>query len=98
MSKCVFYDQEWNEAPYCVKHGKYLDNGCGDCKPVTVDDMATGFNLNIDMLKADINDYVRVVHCKDCKYKERERCGLTRYTVREYDYCSYGERKDDECK
>jgi hypothetical protein len=47
---------------------------------------------------------VEVVRCKDCKYKERKRCGLTRYsvcgltryTVRENDYCSYGERKDDE--
>lgn len=41
MSKCVFYDQEWNEAPYCSKHRKYLDNGCGDCKPVTVNDVTT---------------------------------------------------------
>lgn len=39
-------------------------------------------------------DVVEVVRCKDCKYKERERCGLTRYTVREYDFCSYGERKE----
>lgn len=36
-------------------------------------------------------DLVEVVRCKDCKFKERERCGLTRYTVREHDYCSYGE-------
>ena len=37
-----------------------------------------------------------LVRCKDCKYKERERCGLTRYTVREYDYCNYGVRKEHE--
>jgi len=37
-----------------------------------------------------------LVRCKDCKYKERERCGLTRYTVREYDFCSYGERSEDD--
>lgn len=36
-------------------------------------------------------DVVEVVHCKNCKYKEHERCGLTKYTVREHDYCSYGE-------
>ena len=35
-----------------------------------------------------------LVRCKDCMYKERERCGLTKYTVREYDFCSYGERKE----
>ena len=39
-------------------------------------------------------DAVEVVRCKDCMYKERERCGLTRYTVREYDFCSCGERKE----
>lgn len=41
-------------------------------------------------------DVVEVVRCKDCKYKERKRCGLTGYTVRAYDYCSYGERKQEE--
>ena len=41
-------------------------------------------------------DVVEVVRCKDCIYKERERCGLTRYTVREYDFCNYGVRKENE--
>lgn len=43
-----------------------------------------------------IIERTELVRCKDCKYKERERCGLTRYTVRAHDYCSYGERRDDE--
>lgn len=100
MSKCVFYDQGWNEAPYCSKHRKYLDNGCGDCKPVTVDDMATG-------------DIVKVVRCKDCKFWKAKPnadeldnwdngwCGWKNddrdchICGNENDYCSYGERKDE---
>lgn len=39
-------------------------------------------------------DVAEVVRCKDCKYKDRKRCGLTGYTVRAHDYCSYGERKE----
>ena len=46
--------------------------------------------------RASSADVAEVVRCKDCIYKERERCGLTRYTVREYDFCNYGVRKENE--
>lgn len=65
------------------RFGGYLD-----------DDMLYRIKLALGCLPSA--DVVEVVRCKDCKYKERERCGLTRYTVRAHDYCSYGERRDDE--
>ena len=51
-------------------------------------------------------DVVEVVRCKDCKYVDtdatcfpvcgREGIGLKPYHVYDDDYCSYGERKDNE--
>lgn len=38
----------------------------------------------------------QVVHCKDCKYNTKGRCEVwSPYHVEPYDYCSYGERKDE---
>ena len=45
--------------------------------------------------------YEAVVHCKDCKHRdpEDERCDCgcwhTPFTTNDYDFCSYGERKND---
>ena len=47
-------------------------------------------------------DAVEVVRCRDCKYHEDtsiteyEHCCLLSKTVRYNDFCSYGERKDDD--
>lgn len=48
------------------------------------------------------NDVVQVVRCKDCKlwkYDAKRMAGLCKrhinYTA-QYDFCSYGERKDNE--
>lgn len=44
--------------------------------------------------------YEAVVHCKDCKHRdpEDERCDCgcwhTPFTTNDYDFCSYGERKN----
>ena len=43
-------------------------------------------------------DVVEVVRCKDCMYNDRGWCGSQEYGTRHVegnDYCSYGERKDD---
>ena len=56
------------------------------------------------------NNVVPVVRCKDCKYREKSRwhdgyqCGnpfdgmASGVELREDDFCSYGERKDNERK
>ena len=44
-------------------------------------------------------DLVEVVRCKDCKHKHGYRCdhfSSNHVCVLDDDYCSYGERKDDE--
>lgn len=48
-------------------------------------------------------DVVEVVRCKDCKYyvpiSDRiGECKDTRMNSTYMSYCSYGERKEDECK
>ena len=43
-------------------------------------------------------DVVEVVRCKDCTHWENGRCYLLKditVEVRDNDYCSYGEAKDD---
>ena len=50
------------------------------------------------------NDVVPVVRCKDCKYRYTAKSGLilcTQHitmTPKDDDFCSYGERKDNERK
>lgn len=52
----------------------------------------------------DTKDVVEVVRCKDCKYHDVNWDSCTRWTsdqfnqasVRDNDYCSCGERKDNE--
>ena len=46
------------------------------------------------------NDTVKVVRCKDCKFYKTPWCSVDLWTenvrlfkVRDYDYCSFGERK-----
>lgn len=47
-------------------------------------------------------DYVRVVRCKDCKFFSSTWDGfgfcrkLPRVMIREYDYCSSGERREND--
>ena len=42
-------------------------------------------------------DFEAVVRCKDCKYAdEYARCGLVKWYNNEDDYCSRGERREDE--
>lgn len=52
-------------------------------------------------------DVVEVVRCKDCKYAEIHKehnvifCEINELSgvwIKSDDYCSYGERKDDECE
>lgn len=78
---CIYCDREPNETAYCNKWHKYLDNGCGECKAVTL---------------ADVVEVVRCKDCKfwdsDCRW-----CDLWGDTQEYDDgYCSYGERESDE--
>lgn len=41
-------------------------------------------------------DVVEVVRCKDCKYNADGTCEYTEINVKDNDYCSYGERKEQE--
>ena len=55
-------------------------------------------------LRKQLENRVEVVRCKDCKmfcrnYAHlRKHCGLTGAIVEDDDFCSYGERKDNERK
>ena len=40
-------------------------------------------------------DVVEVVRCKDCKYEDT-CCRMIRNEKKPSDYCSYGERREDE--
>lgn len=40
-------------------------------------------------------DRVDVVRCKDCKYWKNGGCLTGRYDLKEMDFCSWGERKED---
>lgn len=46
------------------------------------------------------DEFVKVVRCKDCKRSEYDELFHERWCngnrVEDYDFCSYGERKDDE--
>lgn len=48
-------------------------------------------------LEEQMKDWVRVVRCKDCKYLYRNErtCDYFETLVEDDDYCSYGERADD---
>ena len=61
--------------------------------------------LNAIIEKQPTADAVEVVRCKDCKYYEhpeyygggtKDVCRTFKRQMKEDDYCSYGERKDNE--
>ena len=41
-------------------------------------------------------DAVKVVRCKDCKYKKGSVCDYSAVYVRPNGYCQWGERREDE--
>ena len=53
------------------------------------------------ILRQPAADVAEVVHCKDCKHRtEAGNCGHPRYhwilpSAYPYDFCSHGERRDD---
>lgn len=51
----------------------------------------------IDIKHAPPVDAVEVVRCKDCIHTHDHDCPIT-WDKTENDYCSYGERKDDELR
>ena len=59
----------------------------------------SGVMLHID--NAPTVDAVEVVRCKDCRYCQRDASGLWcfndfQHDLQPNDFCSYGERKDNE--
>ena len=52
---------------------------------------------------ADELDWESVVRCRDCKHRKEynglyHRCSVFERTVKNDDYCSFGERKDGEAE
>lgn len=57
----------------------------------------SAFLLGIKSAKNIIEDAetVELIKCKDCRYREEDhRCQLIGLLTRDYDFCSYAERKD----
>ena len=63
------------------------------------------FRSMIERFKSEHPDFVEVVRCKDCKYKDKwetnaygyQWCGVSGLqVVEDISFCSYGERKDNE--
>lgn len=58
----------------------------------------------VDILKRDSikqitvgnKEFVLVVRCKDCKYRQGSVCDYSAVWVRPNGYCQWGERRDDE--
>lgn len=88
----LYYDPESGE--YCIGYGSYsLENVC------------RWLSEDFEIVAAPAVETVELVYCKDCKHFENggtckvplgamSECGY--FLVDEYDFCSYGERKDDE--
>lgn len=90
---------------------RYIDVdklGIGRANPDAFEskDYADGWNSAISILeKADVEDLVKVIYCKDCKYAKKSKvvlgipdyeCLKTNITCLDADdFCSYGERKDE---
>lgn len=55
--------------------------------------MLSGLVLSENIINNFLSvDATRVIRCNNCKYYTKShRCGLTSYTVRSNDYCSYAE-------
>lgn len=53
------------------------------------------FHISFDNLPSV--DVVEVVRCKDCKYWDGDKCtGRDIFIVDDDEFCSYGEKKDNE--
>ena len=80
---------------------KDLSDGLGLCRVIMEDDFKKAIKK---MPKGIIGDAVPVVRCRDCKHYEihkpkvLENCERNGYLIpmKPYDFCSYGERKDDD--
>lgn len=82
-----------------------LDEYCGDChnisRQICGDDPICGVAMIIKY-EPTVEDAVVVVRCKDCKFYKgaevNERgflvCPASGMEITDYDYCSYGERKE----
>ena len=74
---------------------------CGDCIHADICKQLNGgwfSRENIAYCKGfkDRTSYVEVVRCKDCKGMNEDKfCVAWEGFVREDDFCSYGERKDN---
>ena len=68
----------------------------GRKEPIVIDEIK---DLSLEEAEPILeeHDFVKVTRCKDCKYLHRSVCpyGIKR-TPRGNDYCSYGERREDE--
>ena len=78
---------------------------CSDCHVVRqIQCSACWVNDVLELLEGDAVDAVEVVRCKDCKHRYIAESGVIFCTqhltmsANDDDFCSYGERKDNERK
>lgn len=69
------------------------------CKPETLQglaDILAGYSAYKDIAKIPAVDAVAVVRCKDCNsYNGHRYCTYLDETVLDDDFCSFGERRED---
>lgn len=73
---------------------KDLSDGLGLCRVIMEDDFKKAIKK---MPRGIIDDIVRVVRCKDCKYHNKPLCPmrLSFNWTEDDDFCSYGARKEE---
>lgn len=76
---------------------------CDFCNQLYSDEPCESADCDwLRMLEEDAADVAPVVHCKDCAHRtEMGNCGHPRYhgilpPAYPYDFCSYGERKEND--
>ena len=83
---------------------EYIDRkalGIGKCNPDVFENKgyAEGWNSAIEIIEnAPAADVVEVVRCKDCKHWCEPACQIkvSQHGLYSDDFCSYGERKENE--
>ena len=97
MSYIAYHEQKQEQAD------KFAKGGIITGKPGMLPEPEEFVVPHGQMLKIiGLDDIVQVVRCKDCKYRHTFSSGHTicnrhfPYLAKDNDFCSYGERKDNE--
>lgn len=57
-----------------------------------------GDDYDVEQVLGDIEDAptIEVVRCKDCKHRYGKACDFADFWLKDDDYCSRGERREDD--